>query len=73
MTTHSFVKTNGCPCSKLTPEDGQRTPETGRVAKIKKLSKLTSSLLLIEIMHYVAAVSMHLNAFYFVTVTVAGL
>jgi hypothetical protein len=35
-TTLSFVKANGCPCSKLTPEDGKRTPETRRVVKIKK-------------------------------------
>jgi hypothetical protein len=34
-TTLSFVKADGCLCSKLTPEDGQRTPETYRVAKIK--------------------------------------
>jgi hypothetical protein len=35
-TIHPFVKANGCPYSKLTPEDGQRTPETCTVAKIKK-------------------------------------
>jgi hypothetical protein len=35
-TTLSFVKANGCPYSKLTPEDEQRTPETCRVAKLKK-------------------------------------
>jgi hypothetical protein len=39
MTTHSFVKANGCPCSKLNPEDGQRTPETCRVEKIKNETK----------------------------------
>jgi hypothetical protein len=33
--THSFVKANGWPCSKLIPEDVQRTPDTCRVAKIK--------------------------------------
>jgi hypothetical protein len=48
-TKHSFVKANGCPCSKLTPEDRKRTPETCRVAKIQKLSKVTSSWLLIDI------------------------
>jgi hypothetical protein len=49
LTTHSFVKANSCPCSKLIPEDGRSTPETSRVAEIKNLSKVTSSWLLIDI------------------------
>jgi hypothetical protein len=33
--THSFLKPTAYQCSKLTHEDGQGTPETCRVAKIK--------------------------------------